>query len=105
VRMLQHAAWLIALAEGAGRRLGLVLRGGVQVAALLARYYDVSFIDSSPFEKAQHREIATIDANGRRRWHKRLTSAGETVDMHLEENIRVSQKWFERLLPKLKLAA
>lgn len=105
VRMLQHAAWLVALAEGAGRRLGLVLRGGVQVAALLSRYYDLSFIDSSPFEKAQHREIATIDPDGQRRWLKRLTEAGEPVDTHFGENVRVSERWFEGLLPKLKLAA
>lgn len=105
VRMLQHVAWLVALAEGAGRRLGLVLRGGVQVAAMLSRYYDISFIDSSPFEKAQHREIATIDSDGQRRWRKRLTEVGEPVDGHFEENVRISELWFEGLLPKLKLAA
>jgi len=105
LRMLQHAAWLVALSEGAGRRLGLILRGGVQVAALLSRYYDLSFIDSSPFEKAQHREIATINSDGQRRWLKRLTEAGEPVDAHFEENIQVSARWFEGLLPKLKLAA
>ena len=104
-RMTQHVHWLIELAQGSGRRLGLVLRGGIQVASLLSTYFDVTLIDSSPFEKAQHREIATVDPNGQRRWTKRPTAASEPVDALLEENIRVSERWFAGLLPKLKLAA
>ena len=104
-RMLQHALWLIEIAEASGRRLGLVVRGGVRVASLLARYYDISLIDSSPFEKAQHRELAIIDSDGQRRWSKRPTAAGEPIDMLLAENIRVSDEWFAAQLPRLRLAA
>lgn len=104
-RMRQHALWLIELAQAAGRRLGLVLRGGPQVVGLLSQFYDISLIDSSPFEKAQHREVAWIDQEGQRRWKKRLTAPGESVDALLDENIRISEQWFGSLLPKLKLAA
>lgn len=104
-RMRQHAVWLIELAEASGRRLALVLRGGTQVVGLLSQFYDISLIDSSPFEKAQHREVAWIDQDGQRRWKKRLTAPGEPVDALLDENIRVSERWFRSLLPKLKLAA
>jgi hypothetical protein len=104
-RMLQHAFWLIALAKAAKRPLGLVLRGGVQVAGLLSRYFDISLIDSSAFEKAQHREVAWIDENGQRRWRKHLTTPGEPVDALLEENIGLSELWFSSWLPKNKLAA
>ncbi len=104
-RMLQHAEWLVGIARGAGRRLGLVMRGGVQVAAMLSQHFDLNFVDSSAFEKAQHREIATIGPDGQRWWRKRFTEIGEPVDLHFEENVRVSERWFGELLPKLKLAA
>ncbi len=104
-RMRQHALWLIELAKAAGRRLGLILRGGTQVLGLLSQFYDISLIDSSPFEKAQHREVAWIDQKGQRRWKKRLTPPGEPVDALLGENIRISEQWFVSFLPKLKLAA
>ncbi len=104
-RMRQHALWLIELAEAAGRRLGLVLRGGTQVVGLLSQNYDISLLDSSPFEKAQHREVAWIDQDGQRRWRKCRTAPGEPVDALFDENIRVSEQWFGSLSPKLKLAA
>lgn len=105
VRMVQHAAWLVELAKGAGRRLGLITRGGVEVAGLLSQYYDLSYIDSSAFEKAQFRETAFQDSSGQRRWVKKLTDAGEPVDAHFEQNVEVSKRWFEGLLPKLQIAA
>ncbi|HJP67485.1 MAG TPA: hypothetical protein VJ846_01190 [Sphingomicrobium sp.] len=104
-RMFQHAQWLTELAKASDRRLGLVLRGGTQVLASLSTHYQISFIDSSPFEKAMHRAIATLGADGQRGWLKRLTTNGEPIDALLAENVRVSERWFARLLPKLALAA
>ena len=104
-RMRLHALWLIELAKASGRRLGLVLRGGTQVVGLLSQFYDISMIDSSPFEKAQHREVAWVDQDRQRRWNKHPTVPGEPVDTLLEENIRISEQWFGSFLPKLKLAA
>ena len=92
-RMRQHASWLAGLAAASGRRLGLVLRGGSQVAGFLSTHFDVTFIDSSAFEKAQHREVAVLDADGQRRWVKRLTPKGEPIDALLDENVRVSACW------------
>lgn len=104
-RMLQHASWLAELAEITKRRLGLILRGGSQVARLLSLKFDVCFLDSSPFEKAQHRQLAVIDVDGQRRWEERHTPVGEPVDAILDHNIRVSEQWFSGFLPGVALAA
>lgn len=104
-RMLQHAVWLTELAKSVGRRIGLIVRGGVQVADLLAQHFELSIIDSSPFEKAQHREIAFLDGEGRRRWKKRPTPLGKPIDDLFEENVRLSERWLAGLLPNLQLAA
>jgi hypothetical protein len=104
-RMRQHAQWLIEFAEASGRRLGLIVRGGLPVVLPLSRHFDISFIDSSPFEKAHHREIAMIDADGRRRWVKRMTPEGMPIDTLLHDNIVSSERWFADLMPKLALAA
>lgn len=104
-RMMQHALWLTGLAAASSSRLGLLLRGGSAVSRLLAAHFDVSFIDSSPFEKAQHRQIAYLDGEGQRRWDERRTDTGEPVDALLEENIRVSKLWFASNMPKAPLAA
>jgi len=105
LRMRQHAEWLAWLAQMAGRRLGLVLRGGVQVIGDLSAYFDVTFLDSSPFEKAHHRFVAVVGDDGMRRWISRHTPKGETVDALLAENVCASELWFRGLLPKLPLAA
>lgn len=104
-RMLQHAEWLTELAKASGRRLGLILRGGTLVTAQLSAHFDVTFIDSSPFEKAMHRLIASLDENGQRNWLKRPTSTGEPIDALFAENVRISESWFARLHPKVALAA
>jgi hypothetical protein len=104
-RMLQHAEWLTELAKASDRRLGLILRGGILVTAQLSAHFDVTFIDSSPFEKAIHRLIASLDANGQRNWLKRPTSTGEPIDALFAENVRISESWFARLHPKVALAA
>jgi hypothetical protein len=104
-RMHQHVRWLIDLAKGAGRRLSIVLRGGVQVIPHLSKYFDIIFIDTSPFEKAQHRELALINADGQRRWIKRMTPHGVPIDDLFHENVRTSEHWFASVLPKLALAA
>jgi hypothetical protein len=103
--MLQHAEWLTELAKASGRRLGLILRGGTLVTAQLSAHFDVTFIDSSPFEKAMHRLIASLDENGQRNWLKRPTSTGEPIDALFAENVRISESWFARLHPKVALAA
>lgn len=104
-RMLQHAQWLIELAAASGRRLGLILRGGIQIAAPLSVHFEISFIDSSPFEKAAHRLVASLGSDGQRDWIKQPTPEGAPIDALLEENVRVSERWFAGLLPKLALAA
>ena len=104
-RMMQHTRWLCELSTASSQRLGLFLRGGSMVGGMLAENFDVSFIDSSPFEKAQHREVAILDEDGNRDWIKHLTDVGQPVDALLEENIRVSNLWFASNMPKAKLAA
>lgn len=104
-RMQQHAEWLAELSLASSKRLGLLLRGGSMIAARLGHHFDVSFIDSSPFEKAQHRMIASLGADGQRYWEKHPTMLGEPVDGLFVENLRVSQRWSAINLTKFKLAA
>lgn len=104
-RMRQHTDWLICVAQSVERRLGLILRGGVQVLGELARHYDVMFIDTSAFEKAHHRFVAIVDDEGHRRWAKRNTVVGDPIDNLLAENVRLSDAWMRGLLPSFPLAA
>ena len=104
-RMRQHAHWLGELGRGSGRRLGLILRGGMPVLAPLSLHFAVTLLDSSPFEKAQHREVALIDPHGQRRWTKHPTLPGVPVDDLLAHNLQTSERWFSALLPKLALVA
>lgn len=105
IRMQQHTEWLSFVARSAGRRLGLILRGGAKVAGALARHYDVTFLDTSAFEKAHHRFVASIDDDHHRKWTKRSTVVGDPIDNLLAENVRVSHAWMQGLLPTLPLAA
>ncbi len=104
-RMRQHTAWLTALSRSVGRRLGLIVRGGIQVIDELAHAFDVIVVDSSAFTKAHRRFVAYIDQQGHRRWNKRETPTGQPIDELLEENVSVSALWMQRLLPTLALAA
>ena len=92
-RMHQHAIWLIDLAKAVSRPLGLVLRGGGPVREPLSTYYQVSALDSSPFEKAVHRSVAVLD-EGRRVWVDHPTPEGAPIDELLRENLRISKLWF-----------
>ena len=103
--MRQHTAWLTALSRSVGRRLGLIVRGGIQVIDELAHAFDVIVVDSSAFTKAHRRFVAYIDQQGHRRWNKRETPTGQPIDELLEENVSVSALWMQRLLPTLALAA
>ena len=104
-RMRQHALWLISVAEMVGRRLGLVIRGGIQVAQELAVHFDLTVIDTSAFKKAHRRFVATIDDNGYRRWQKRNTPQGDPIDHLLAENVGVSELWMQGILREFALAA
>lgn len=104
-RMRQHAAWLATLALASPKRLGLILRGGTHAVADLAQHFDISFIDSSPFTKAHHRQVAVLSDAGQRWWMKHPTAKGAPVDLLLNANLRVSEQWYGGLLPSFPLAA
>jgi hypothetical protein len=87
-----HASWLCDLAAGVGRPLTLVLRGGIDVAATLARSFaHVTMIDTSSFIKTMMRKRASL--NGRMNWLPAPTDAGVPVDDLFAENLRVVQQW------------
>ena len=64
-RMAQHVEWLSELARMCGRELTLILRGGFHAVPVLSEHFSVVYIDSSPFEKAMHREVASLDDSGK----------------------------------------
>lgn len=104
-RMQQHTKWLAMLASASPKRLGLVLRGGTYAIAELARYFDISVIDSSPFSKAQRRQVAVLSDDGQRWWMKHHTPEGAPIDLLLDASLRVSEQWHRGLLSNLQLAA
>jgi len=89
-----HAAWLVELARTAGRPLGLVVRGGVDVLpSLAANFARVTFIDTSIFVKTLNRQRAAI-ANGSLRWQPSPTAINAPVDTLMSDNYRTVEAWY-----------
>lgn len=83
-----HVDRLCALADGVGRPLTLVLRGGVPaLARLRARFAQVVLIDTDAFARTLKRRRAEVAADGRLRWPRVTTEKGAPLDELLAHNI------------------
>jgi hypothetical protein len=92
-----HATWLGNLAEGVGRPLTLVLRGGIEVLGRLASSFaHVAVIDTTSFFKTMMRKRASL--NGRLDWIPAPTNVGAPVDDLLEENLVAVQNWIGKAM-------
>jgi hypothetical protein len=92
-----HAKWLGNLAEGVGRPLTLVLRGGIEVLGRLASSFaHVTVIDTTSFFKTMMRKRASL--NGRLDWIPAPTNVGAPVDDLLEENLVAVQNWIGKAM-------
>lgn len=85
-RMPQHIEWLTDLARIAGRRLTLVVRGGIAALPALARAFDIVFLDTDVFMRSMNRQSAVRVGNARLRWEPTPTAQGEALDDLFERN-------------------
>lgn len=89
-----HAQWLAGMAHAVGRRLHLIVRGGIDVLPMLADAYSaVSVIETSIFMKTMKRRRAVLDNAGRLSWERALTPAGALLDALLAENYMTVERW------------
>jgi hypothetical protein len=79
--------------EAVGRALHPVVIGGTQFAEVLAaRFASATFVDSTPFVKAVHRQVFEPVADGQR-WRASWTMNGEPVDDILLHNLTHYAGW------------
>jgi hypothetical protein len=79
------------------RPLTLVLRGGIEVASVLANSFDhVTVLDTTSFFKTMMRKRAHL--NGRLAWSPSPTAAGDPVDALLAENLKAVESWIGKAL-------
>lgn len=87
-RSKQHADWLIGLACAVDRPLHLLVRGGLDVAPLLAEAFDqVTIIETSAFMKTMNRQRAVPAGNASVKWQPAPTESGEALDQLLAYNV------------------
>ncbi len=88
VRRPQHIAWLSKLAGSLDRPLDLIIYGDSSVAhALSAAFRTVTWIDTSSFIKAIHRQKATRLGNGQLVWHPHPTEPHAPIDDLIAHNV------------------
>jgi hypothetical protein len=85
-RMPQHIEWLTLLARIAGRRLTLVMRGGITALPSLAQAFDIVFLDTDVFMRSMNRQRAVRVGNARLRWEPAPTEHGAALDDLFERN-------------------
>lgn len=85
-RMPQHIEWLKDLARVAGRRLTLVVRGGLTALASLADAFDIVFLDTDVFMRSMNCQSAVRMGNARLRWEPTPTARGEALDDLFDRN-------------------
>jgi hypothetical protein len=84
--------------DALGRRLHPIIIGGTQFVEYIAgRFEEATFIDSTPFVRAVHRQVLDVQA-GRRIWTTRPTLEGEGVEEILVDNVTkyaalIDQRW------------
>lgn len=94
-----HLAELVRLASRVGRPLHLIMIGGItSVPTLTAAYAKVTYIDTSAFMGALHRQRLYLTNDGKIRKTPQLTLTGQPVDGVLTDNIAVMQARVERLI-------
>jgi hypothetical protein len=82
--------------EALGRRLHPIIIGGTQfVGALASRFGEASFIDSTPFVKAIHRQRLDLQA-GLPTWNTCPTPESGGVEAILTHNLTCYSAWIDR---------
>jgi len=90
-----HIAQLCALADGVGRPLILVLRGGIRrLVQLHAHFSRVVVLDTMPFAKTRQRQRAVVKDTGFLAWPSAAEEfgRGKPLDALLAHNIELSRR-------------
>lgn len=83
-----HIGWLSSLPARAGRPLDLVVYGDSVIARELSRHYrSVTWIETTSFIKAVHRQLAKRLGNGQLTWERFLTPKNAPIDDLVAHNI------------------
>jgi hypothetical protein len=83
---------LARLQQRIGRELRPVIVGGTQYLELIAQHFKhPTFVESSPFFKAQYRQAATLRGDCVR-WERAHTDEGEPLDALFRHNITVTEQ-------------
>ena len=99
-RLRIHLGEMCRLAARVGRPLHLVMIGGMNALPILASAFArVTFIDSSAFMNAVHRQRLILDNEGMVRKLSELTLTGQAIDPLFVENIATMRACVERRLP------
>ena len=97
-RMPQHIEWLTDLARTAGRRITLVVRGGITALPALAQTFDMVFLDTDVFMRSMNRQSAVRVGNARLRWEAAPTARGEALDDLFERNAEQREAFVRMVL-------
>lgn len=90
-----HIAWLAELPDRAGRPLDIVVYGDSAVARTLANHYrSVTWIETTSFIKAVHRQKAVRSGNDRLSWDNAPTPESAPIDDLVADNIAETAAWF-----------
>ncbi|MEY2395086.1 MAG: hypothetical protein QOF94_1431 [Acidobacteriaceae bacterium] len=91
-----HVDWLTRIAKEAGRPVGLIVRGGIDVLPkLVAIFNRVSVLETQSFMKTMKRQRAVIHSNGDLRWNSAPTPPGAPLDELLAFNMGEIRRWIE----------
>jgi hypothetical protein len=96
-----HADNLVRLGSAVGRRMHLVVRGGITILPrLLAGYDKVTWLETSVFVKTIHRKAAFLRNDGAVRWQHAPTKQNEPLDKLLNDNWNIVSQSYgnERLV-------
>jgi hypothetical protein len=93
------------LGDAASRPLQLIVRGGLGELDELGRTFSsVTFIDTSAFIRAQKRRRMAVE-DGKLRWTRSPTGAGEPIDDLLDANIAAVEDYVSRSSPPSEVAS
>ena len=91
-----HLESLIGVAAAAGRPLGLLVRGGIDLLPRLrAVFATVTVLETLTFMKTMKRQRLVLREDGRARWHSAPTPRGAPVDPLFALNRAGVQSWIE----------
>jgi hypothetical protein len=81
------------------RPIHLAVRGGLLVLTQLSQVFsEITFIDTSVFQRATHRKAAIIKPNGKLGWYHSPTPHGQPFDHLLDHNWNVASKSYMETL-------